>query len=245
MHSERCKSGSEGDHGKPTTVTPHGAHDPPYHYAFDLWVNAWRKRHAEGEVYVIRYADDIVMCFQYEREAKRFQRTLAERLGKFGLALHPDKTRVIRFGRFAREDSHKDGRDKPEIFDFLGFTHFCGRTRYGKFKVGRRTSKKKRKAKYAEIRKELRRRTHHPVPVTLRWLNRVLRGHYNYYAVPGNLPALRWLWDQVKYCWRQRLSRRSQRANWSEKRWKAFWKRYVLLRPKIVHPYPNKRFVCP
>ena len=214
------------------------------HYAFDLWANSWRKRRANGDVYIVRYADDIVMGFQFERDAKAFRAALTERLERFGLELHPDKTRVIRFGRYAPKDCHKDGRERPETFDFLGFTHFCGRTRNGKFKVGRRTSKKKLKAKYAEVKSELRRRTHHRPAGVWEWLNRMLRGHNAYYGVPGNLPALAQFRRRVMHGWRKRLERRSQRARWTKKRWRAFWDRYAPVTPRITHPYPSERFAC-
>jgi group II intron reverse transcriptase/maturase len=215
------------------------------HYAFDLWADAWRRMHADGEVYIVRYADDIVMGFQFERDARAFRVAMAERLRGFGLELHPDKTRVIRFGRYARNDSHKDGRKKLDTFDFLGFTHYCGVNRHGKFKVGRQTSAKKLKAKYTGVREELRRRTHHRPKAVMAWLNRMLSGHYGYYGVPGNFKALDKFRHLVVYCWKRRLERRSQRARWTKRRWRAFWKRYAPVRPRITHPYPSMRFVCP
>jgi group II intron reverse transcriptase/maturase len=215
------------------------------HYAFDLWADAWRKRYADGEVYIIRYADNMVVCFQYERDAQAFREALAERLAGFGLELHPDKTRIIRFGRYARKDSNKDGLKRPETFDFLGFTHYCGVNRNGKFKVGRRTSKKKLKAKRGKVRKELRRRTHHRVTDVWEWLNQMLRGHYSYYGVPGNYEALAQFRHWVMKAWQKRLERRSQRARWSRRRWRAFWDRFAPVRPRITHPHPRMRFSCP
>lgn len=241
----------EGKLEVPEEGTPQGGTISPLlaniylHYVFDLWAHAWRKRHADGEVYIVRYADDLVVGFQFERDARAFRAALAERLAKFNLELHPDKTRILRFGRYARKDSHKDGRKRPGTFDFLGFTHYCGKDRYGKFKVGRRTSKKKRKAKYAAVKQELRRRTHHPVREVWDWLNRLLKGHYAYYGVPGNYAALEQFRKRVMHAWRKRLERRSQRARWRKRRWKAFWDRFAPVRPRITHPYPNQRFVCP
>lgn len=242
---------SEGKREASDEGTPQGGIISPLlaniylHYAFDLWAHSWRQRHADGEVYIVRYADDLVVGFQYERDARAFRSALAERLERFGLELHPDKTRVLRFGRYAAKDAHKDGCGKPETFDFLGFTHYCGEDRRGKFKVGRRTSRKKRKAKYKEVKKELQRRTHHRVTEVWAWLNALLVGHYVYYGVPGNFRALEQFRYRVMRAWRKRLERRSQRARWTRKRWKAFWTRFAPARPRITHPYPNLRFVCP
>jgi group II intron reverse transcriptase/maturase len=149
------------------------------HYVLDLWAQAWR-RQARGEVIFVRYADDGVMGFEHETEARRFWSALAERFAKFGLELHPAKTRLIEFGRYAAERRKRNGRGKPENFDFLGFTHVCGKTRNGKFQVLRRTSRKRVRRKLGEIKIELKRRMHVPVPAVGKWLGAVVRGHFNY-----------------------------------------------------------------
>ncbi len=151
------------------------------HYVFDLWANQWRKRHARGEVYIVRYADDLVMCFQFEQDARAMREALASRLSQYGLELHPEKTRVIRFGRYARKEAARDGRTRPETFDFLGFTHITSESRDGRFQLKRRTSRKKRVAKLAKLRDEMRKRRHSPVREQRDWLasvepGRVARG---------------------------------------------------------------------
>src|ERR1035441_2344338 len=160
------------------------------HYVFDLWVDAWRKKYAQGEVIVVRYADDNVLGFQHRADADRFLEAFQERLRKFGLELHPDKTRLIEFGRFAEQDRSRRGEGKPETFDFLGFTHISGKGRYGRFAIRRMTIRKRMRAKLREIKQQLRTRMHDAVPDTGKWLRAVLQGHFNYYAVPGNLDSL-------------------------------------------------------
>jgi group II intron reverse transcriptase/maturase len=174
--------------------TPQGAVISPLlaniylHYALDLWVNQWRKRYAIGDMIVVRYADDVVWGFQYEREANLFLHYLRERMVKFKLELHPDKTRLIRFGRYAEMQCKEHGLKKPNTFDFLGFTHICGQTRTtGKFKLLRLTVKKRMKATLKAIRDKLYKRRHEPIPIIGKWLSKVVRGYLNYYAVPGNL----------------------------------------------------------
>ncbi len=215
------------------------------HYALDLWVQQWRRKAARGEVHIVRYADDFVMGFQYESDARAMRAALAERLAKFGLELHPDKTRVIRFGRFARGDCmKKDGR-KPETFDFLGFTHICGRTRAGGFQLQRRTSRKKRTAKLAMLREELRERRHDDVAEQHRWLSAVIRGHVQYYGVPTNSFALVTFRYHLEHAWHQSLQRRSQRARWTADKRKRFRKRFPLPTTRIVHPWPSQRLADP
>jgi len=154
------------------------------HYVLDLWVQSWRKKQAHGEVYIVRYADDFVMCFQKEQDAHAMRKELDERMAKFGLKLHPEKTRVIRFGRYACEQNEERGLSKPATFDFLGFTHIAGLSREGKFQLQRRTSRKKRRAKLARLKDEVRQRRHTPVIEQYAWLSSVLTGHYRYYGVP-------------------------------------------------------------
>jgi group II intron reverse transcriptase/maturase len=231
---------SWGDHG-----TPQGGSVSPLlaniylHYAYDLWIQAWRKR-ATGDVVVVRYADDFIVGFQHRAEAERFLRELHERLAKFSLELHPTKTRLIEFGRFAAENRQKRGGGKPETFDFLGFTHACGRTRRGYFQVIRLTVKKRLRAKLKEIKVELRRMLHDPIPVIGEWLGKVLNGYYRYFAVPGNAHALWALRFQVGRLWYRTLKRRSQRH-------RLKWERMIRLidrwlpKPRILHPYPEQR----
>jgi RNA-directed DNA polymerase len=208
------------------------------HYVLDLWAHSWRKRHARGEVYIVRYADDFVMGFQYERDARAMRTALAERLAEFGLELHADKTRVIRFGRFAERDSALDGRKRPETFDFLGFTHICGKSRPGRFLVFRRTSRKKRRAKLAALREEIRRRRHDPVAEQYKRLSQGLRGHFNYYGVPGNYRALASFRHEVRKTWHAALQRRSQRARWKADRRDRFDKCFPLPSPRITRRRP-------
>lgn len=212
------------------------------HYALDLWVTSWRQKHTHGEMYFVRYADDFVMCFQKEQDARAMRSALAERLAKFGLELHPDKTRVIRFGRFARRECERDGRNKPETFDFLGFTHIAGKNRAGGYRLHRRTSRKKRTVKLAAISDEIRRRSHQAVRLQHSWLCSVLRGHYEYYGVPGNYHALELVRQRIETQWHRRLQRRSQRARWSKPERRAFCERWPLPPARITHPWPLERF---
>jgi group II intron reverse transcriptase/maturase len=228
--------------------TPQGAVISPIlaniylHYAFDLWSHAWRRKRAAGDVIVIRYADDIVLGFQHEQEGQAFLHDLRERMRKFELALHPDKTRLIRFGRNAVEQCRKRGQAKPETFDFLGFTHFCTRSRItGVYVIGRKTIKKRMRAQLQAIKMELRRRWHDPIARTGAWLNKVLTGHLNYYAVPLNARSVTWFFSRVKALWRRTLARRSQRAyiNW-EKLSRLVDRFFPPIR--ILHPMPCHRF---
>jgi group II intron reverse transcriptase/maturase len=212
------------------------------HYAFDLWANQWRRRNATGDVIIIRYADDSVFGFEYEHEAQQFLRDLQERLKGFGLTLHPEKTRLIRFGRTAARDRKKLGLGKPEVFDFLGFTHFCSQgKRSGSFVVGRKTNKKRMRATLQLIKLELRRRLHDTIALTGKWLSKVLTGHMNYFSVPGNYPSLWAFFTEVRNYWLRSLRRRSQKAFIS---WGQFVERTDRFIPKIriLHPQPFRRF---
>jgi RNA-directed DNA polymerase len=215
------------------------------HYALDLWVRQWRKRHARREVYVVRYADDVVLGFQDEQDARAMRTAMAERLARFGLELHPDKTRVLRFGRYAHTDGKRDGRTRPETFDFLGFTHIAGHARGGKSQLHRRTSGKKRAAKLSALRAEMRRRRYEPPAVQHRWLCSVIRGHCQYYGVPTNSRALGTFRRNVEREWHRQLQRRSQRARWTADKARRFEARYPLPVPRIVHPWPSMRFAGP
>ena len=212
------------------------------HYVLDLWALSWRKKQASGEMYVVRYADDFVMAFQKEQDATAMQRALAQRLADFGLKLHPQKTRVIEFGRFARESRARRGLAKPETFDFLGFTHIAGISRDGKFQLKRRSSRKKRRAKLASLKEECERRRHDRVAEQHAWLSQVLNGHYRYYGVPTNYQALSQFRRRVRAMWFRSLARRSQRAGWTRKRLETFEKRFLLPMPRLYHPWPEQRF---
>ena len=212
------------------------------HYAQDLWAHQWRNRHAGGSVIIIRYADDSVVGFQYKNDAERFLRDLVERMGKFGLKLHPDKTRLIEFGRFAETNRRKRGESKPETFDFLGFTHFCSKTINGKFFIRRKTIKKRFVKKCKEVKQELKERMHDNVEETGKWLNSVIRGFQNYYAVPGNMNLVKSFYDQTTRAWLHTLRRRSQKGrNYT---WTRFEKliRWLIPRVRMVHPFPSQRF---
>ena len=212
------------------------------HYAYDLWVHRWRRTTATGNVVVIRYADDTVVGFQHEREAQTFLEELKERLRLFDLTLHPRKTRLIRFGRFAARQCRQRGEGKPETFDFLGFTHFCTRSRNGaSFVLGRRTIKKRMREQLKITKTELRKRLHRSIGETGEWLNRVLTGHLNYYAVPGNGQSLGWFFYRVRWQWLRALRRRSQRSRMDWQRFARISRRFIP--PiRILHPLPGHRF---
>jgi len=211
------------------------------HYVFDLWADQWRRRHARGEVILVRFADDYVAGFERREDAERFLADLRDRFAEFGLELHPDKTRLIEFGRFAARNRQRRGDRRPETFEFLGFTHICAKDRHRRFKLKRVTSKKKMRAKLKAVKTEMRRRMHHPIPDQGRWLARVLQGHYNYYAVPDNSEALRCFQRQVLRHWRQALERRSQKGRITWERAYRLATRW-LPQPRILHPWPDRRF---
>jgi group II intron reverse transcriptase/maturase len=210
------------------------------HYVLDLWVRWWSRRYARGEVYHVRYADDFIVGFQYKDDAERFQRELRERLKQFNLELSEEKTRLIEFGRFADSNRNDRGDGKPETFNFLGFTHICGKTRQGKFCVLRITMAKKVRAKLAALTVALRKRLHRPIAETGRWLHAVLTGHYRYYAVPRNLRALDAFRRHVLQLWRKTLRRRSGKTRITWARMTRIAQRW-LPTPRILHPYPNQR----
>jgi group II intron reverse transcriptase/maturase len=212
------------------------------HHVLDLWVLSWRKKQASGEMYVVRYADDFVMAFQKEQDARAMHRALAQRLADFGLKLHPQKTRVIEFGRFAGENRAGRGLANPETFDFLGFTHIAGQDRNGRFQLKRRSSRKKRRAKLAQLKEECERRRHDHVREQHAWLRQVLNGHYRYYGVPTNYQTLAQFRRRVRAMWHWSLSRRSQRGRWRRARRDAFDERFPLPLPRLHHPWPEKRF---
>jgi group II intron reverse transcriptase/maturase len=210
------------------------------HYVFDLWSQKWREKHAKGDVIIVRFADDFVMGFQNRYEANKFLGELRERLAKFGLELHPDKTRLIEFGRFAAQTRKERGERKPETFNFLGFTHICGTTRSGKFTILRQTMRKKWQAKLKELYIELRRRMHHPVPEVGAYLRSVVAGHVRYYGVPMNSTAIGAFREKVCRLWFKVLKRRSDKHNLTWGRMGRLIDRYIP-QPRICHPYPSER----
>jgi RNA-directed DNA polymerase len=212
------------------------------HYVLDVWVEAWRRKVAQGEVIIVRYADDAVLGFQYREEAERFLKQIQERMRKFGLELHGDKTRLIEFGRFAIANREKGGAGKPETFDFLGFTHMCGQSRRtGKFTVHRKTIGKRMAAKLLATRQELWQRLHRSIGSTIGWLVQVVGGYFRYHAIPGNETRLKAFRRDVLRLWLRQLRRRSQRSRWTKAR---FLERLGVLLPavEILHPWPDQRF---
>ena len=211
------------------------------HYVFDLWAERWRRREATGDMIMVRYADDIVVGFQHEADARRFWDAMRQRLREFSLSLHPDKTRLIEFGRFAATNRKRRGLGKPETFNFLGFTLICGKSRQGHFLLKRKSRRDRMRVKLQEIKEELRRRMHRPVPEQGRWLNQVVSGFFAYHAVPTNIRALVAFRYHVTVLWRRALRRRSQKDA-------CTWKRMAkmandwLPKPHILHPWPNERF---
>ena len=213
------------------------------HYVFDLWAERWRRRNATGDMIIVRYADDLVIGFQHEGDARRFLDAMRERFEEFALSLHPDKTRLIEFGRHAAARRAQHGLGKPETFDFLGFTLICSRSRGGSFLLKRKTRRDRVRAKLAEVKLELRRRMHQTIPEQGDWLAQVLRGVFAYYAVPTNYAALADFRAQIVWLWRRALRRRSQKDG-------TLWDRMTKLandylpKPRILHPWPNQRFAA-
>jgi RNA-directed DNA polymerase len=211
------------------------------HYALDLWAVRWRRRKTTGDVIIVRYADDFIVGFQHESDARRFLEEMRMRLREFALSLHPEKTRLIEFGRFAAERRQRRGLGKPETFNFLGFTFICGKTRGGQFQIKRKTRRDRMRAKLKMVQEEMRRRMHQPIPIQGKWLWYVVNGYFNYHAVPTNFRALVAFRTEIARRWRRALTRRSERTklNWEQmNRLIADW----LPKPRILHPWPDKRF---
>jgi len=229
------------------TGTPQGAVVSPalanvyLHYVFDLWAHRWRQQQARGAVIFVRYADDIVAGFEHAGEAKRFMAELRQRMEKFALSLHPDKTRLIEFGRYAAERRAKRGLGKPETFNFLGFTHIAGRTQKGRFLLLRKTRRDRMRAKLQAIKEALRQRMHDPIPDQGRWLRQVVRGYFAYHAVPTNLRRLGAFRHHVGRLWLQTLRRRSQKDRFSWDRLTRLAEEW-LPTPRLLHPWPDARF---
>ena len=239
----------DGNWSQTVEGAPQGASASPLlanvylHHVFDLWADWWRRRHAHGDVIIVRFADDITIGFEHEQDAQRFWADLRERLAKFGLELHPDKTRLIEFGRHAARRRRARGLGKPETFDFLGFTHICAESRSGRFWLRRITISKRMRAKLREVNDQLKRRRHQPIPVQGQWLRSVVQGHLAYYAVPGNIDAVAAFRDQLTRHWYQALRRRSQRTRINWTRMNPIAKRW-LPRARAMHPFPEVRFAA-
>jgi RNA-directed DNA polymerase len=211
------------------------------HYALDLWAMRWRRREATGDMIIVRYADDFIVGFQHESDARRFLDEMRERLREFALSLHPEKTRLIEFGRFAAERRKRRGLGKPETFNFLGFTFICGKTRAGKFQLQRKTRRDRMRTKLRMIKEEMWRRMHQPIPIQGKWLWHVVRGYFNYHAVPTNFRALVAFRTEIAKRWHRVLTRRSERTKLNWERMKRMIDEW-LPRPRILHPWPDKRF---
>ena len=211
------------------------------HYVFDLWAERWRRREATGDMIMVRYADDLVVGFQHETDARRFWDAMRERLREFSLSLHPDKTRLIEFGRFAAQNHEKRGLSKPETFKFLGFVLICGKSRRGDFQIWRKSRRDRMRGKLREIKEALRQRMHRPIPETGKWLAQVVAGYFAYHAVPTNSPAIAAFRYHVVILWHRQLLRRSQRARlvWTQM---AKLVDEFLPKPRILHPWPSVRF---
>jgi group II intron reverse transcriptase/maturase len=211
------------------------------HYVFDVWAERWRRREASGDMIIVRYADDLVVGFEHETDARHFWDAMRARFEEFMLALHPEKTRLIEFGRHAADGRARRGLNKPETFAFLGFTFICGRSRRGNFLLQRKSRGDRMRAKLQAIKEELRRRMHDPIPEQGAWLAQIVRGYFAYHAVPTNYAALGAFRYQVIRLWLRTLSRRSQNTG-------LVWDRMVriaddwLQQPRILHPWPNQRF---
>jgi len=236
----------DGTRTRSEVGTPQGGSASPLlanlylHYVFDLWVQQWRQKHAQGDMIVVRYADDFIVGFQHKSEAERFLAELKERFQKFHLELHPDKTCLLEFGPFAAENRRRRGRGKPETFNFLGFSHICGKKRNGRFTVLRQTMRKRLQAKLSEVKAELRRRWHDPIPAVGQWLRSVVQGHLRYYGVPMNGRALSAFRFRVAWLWHRALGRRSQNGRVSWDRMRRLIESW-LPPARVCHPYPLRR----
>ena len=236
----------EGELHVAKTGTPQGGNVSPLlanvylHYVLDLWAHRWRRKSARGDVIIVRYLDDFVVGFEYREDAERFLSELKERMNRFHLELHAEKTRLIEFGRYAVRDRKRRGEGKPETFDFLGFTHICSANRRGQFIVRRHTMRQRLRAKLKSMKIELKRRRHQKLVKQRQWVSAVLEGHYRYYGVPRNIRALRAFYHEILWHWWRALKRRSQKNRLP---WKLFCQKadHWLPRPRITHPYPNQR----
>ena len=212
------------------------------HYSLDLWAERWRRHEATGDMIIVRYADDVVVGFEHESDARRFWDAMRERLQKFSLSLHPEKTRLLEFGRHAATNRKRRGLGKPETFNFLGFTFICGKSLRGRFLLKRRSRRDRMKAKLKEVAGELRQRMHQSIPAQGTWLKQVVTGYFAYHAVPTNWAALRAFRAVITRQWRWTLRRRSQKSALTWERMKKVADDW-LPKPRILHPWPNQRFV--
>jgi group II intron reverse transcriptase/maturase len=244
----RAGVSEDGEWSRTAVGTPQGAVASPLlanvylHYVLDLWVQQWRRKSARGDVIIVRYCDDFVIGFQYREDAERLRKELEERMGKFGLAMNSEKTRLIEFGRFVIDNRAKRGEGKPETFDFLGFTHICAKARKnGYFTIKRKSISKRLRKKVNEVKEKLDRMRHAPVPDQGKWLRSVIQGFFNHHAVPENRKALDAFRTLLARAWFQSLRRRSQKAR------SLKWDRMQRIidkwfpKPRILHPYPNQR----
>jgi RNA-directed DNA polymerase len=243
----RAGVSEDGEWSKTEVGTPQGSVISPLlsniylHYVLDEWVRDWRKKGACGEVIIVRFADDYVMGFQYRYEAEKFLKELKERFAYYGLEIHNEKTRLIEFGRFAEANRKARGEGKPEAFDFLGFTHICGRRKDNRFIIRRKTIAKRLRAKLKEVRRQIMYRRHEPVPDQGKWLRSIVRGHFNYFGVPGNSDAIEVFRTEVRKAWLFALRRRSEKSR------RLTWERTKLLfdtwipTARLQHPYPDQR----
>ena len=227
--------------------TPQGSGASPLlanvylHYVFDLWAEQWRRRQANGKVIIVRYADDVIVGFEHEGDARRFRDAMRERLEQFGLELHGDKTRLLEFGRYASERRQRRGLGKPETFQFLGFVFICGRSRQGRFQLHRRTRADRMRERLHAIKDRLRKHMHASIPEQGKWLKSVMSGYFAYHAVPTNMRSLQKFRHRVMVAWRQTLRRRSQKDGMN-------WQRMIqiadawLPMPRVLHPWPDQRF---
>lgn len=238
----------DGEWSETEVGTPQGAVISPLlaniflHYVLDDWVVWWRKKYAYGDVVIVRYADDFVMGFQYKQEAESFLNALRERLEYFDMRLHPNKTRLIEFGKYAMANRRSRGEGKPETFTFLGFTHICSvNWRHKCFKILRQTDKKRMRETLARIRQNLKTHMHHDIDEVGYWLKRMIQGYYQYFAVPDNTRRLNLFRESVFYIWYKVLLRRSQRRSLTWMKFRHLVERWIP-RPTPLHPYPEKRF---
>jgi RNA-directed DNA polymerase len=211
------------------------------HYVFDLWAARWRRRAARGAMIIVRYADDIVVGFQHEADARRFRDELTARVGEFALELHAEKTRLLRFGKLAALQRKSRGERKPETFDFLGFTHICGKSRAGRFVLFRHTSRKRMQRRLRTVREDLMRRRHLPIPKQGKWIRQVVSGYFAYHAIPTNSARLVTFRNEITRAWRHALRRRSQRGQVAWSRMEHLADRWIP-RARILHPWPDERF---
>src|SRR5277367_6312403 len=211
------------------------------HYVLDLWAERWRRREATGDMIIVRYADDFIVGFQHEADARRFLDAMRERLQEFALSLHPEKTRLIEFGRLAVENRKQRGLGKPETVTFLGFIFICNKTRRGKFQIKRKSRRDRMRVKLQAIKQELQRRMHQPIPEQGKWLKQVVTGYFNYHAVPTNGPTLTAFYFHVTNLWQRTLRQRSQK-DWTTRERIARLAEDWLPRPLILHPWPDARF---